>query len=1423
MYLDFIIDLVSEGTCITIECGNEKINGSIVKVNKNLIAINTGKSIIIKKDEEITSVPIINSSDSESLTDATPEKIVKTAIPEKKDDIEDTESSFGPLTAEEMQEKIDKNIVSEEYGTSDKENFVSTNTLENSPQIKIVGKINLDAIPENNRSRFPSKLIGKTTREDKMPEDLLTNSTNPKGGLVSNEEHLQECKNLTMGEYDIAWDIIDTKELNICINIIKKFTSSEEKSLFVNSNATVVETRKKTFKIVTSYSEKPLVVQNKTMVERKLFEELSSFQVGDILPIVILLNKENTNKVILALTPANISYYLDLLENCLGEMHFQQAKLICYLLLNHIESTNARKAIMRLLAALRPVNAFLLSNPRRESNEISDEIHKIPKQLKDIEKSLNALIAAGDIEQALMLINEVLKDKNIESKYVASLLLKRAQAFSSLNRLNDAEEAYVELINHTLKNNGKPNNISHLYTELARLQSSHDVEQAICSIKKSLQYNSANKFAETLLVQLQSNAYMDSREVAADIVLYPTVNSISKMLSVDISEYEFSSSAILNNNGIVTSNIAIDLFELAKLEDKYPAYLEAAKAFQELNIGSYDTKMYLSAVSNYAKQKANYIFSKFKLLVYSRSDDNNIQIKELCRLKDSACSYYIESLNLFEEIEASTLLSILGNYLIMEVAYYRILNKMELTNLFNSSFAEIFVECISSKDYQLEKIVYKTLVSIGSSSLAVWNKLSEIQGGTGRLYAALGHQERKEHIFQVINEVECSDINITQKPSDFLTTSFKQRQDKTKALQKWLATMSSIGLSFYQMEQVEALWSKVKDYEYLFLPTDTEVKSKMDTIISILLPYSSRNPEERTNLMLQAQKIIATQCKFISENTTYYGRTIFYPLLQKWNENIESLYEEKIAKAQPILKVSLDPSYYVEDNNEKFLNIVVTNIGSSTSEGFTMDFAFSNEYIQAIQYRSQQEIPTKGRSIARVKINTLKNIETFGSIDVVITTRAIYQEKTLEPSNTRFTIEKEPESKLGDEDIVWNYGRVTESNLFKGRQQILSDLVYHYKSIDRDKSYILYGLTRTGKTSILKYLEDEIDGARIRLQGKEYVVCTFLWELNEAAEYKKASDFWEYVLYTQIFDHLEKYGIDTTGYKFPTQPRAKDFVLLLTFLHNIGYYPLILVDEFSYIKTLMDDKVINSAFLAAIRQHSLNGLASFIFAGTYDIKDLIRNPKYGITGQLVNSIEMQINEIPKEDAEDLINVMQDKLIFSPEAISHIHKLSGDIPYFIQMICKYCGYYAVENKRRTIGYPDLENVIRKLTGEDKETTQRLKCLPENVFQNNQYNASDPQEVKALISSITYLSKTKSVYARPVGVAELQQLWGEKKVGAFSHKLATSLGLLLEKKIIIQSEDDGLPVYEFSVDLFRRWWAVHHSDIDLVLTSLELASL
>jgi hypothetical protein len=252
---------------------------------------------------------------------------------------------------------------------------------------------------------------------------------------------------------------------------------------------------------------------------------------------------------------------------------------------------------------------------------------------------------------------------------------------------------------------------------------------------------------------------------------------------------------------------------------------------------------------------------------------------------------------------------------------------------------------------------------------------------------------------------------------------------------------------------------------------------------------------------------------------------------------------------------------------------------------------------------------------------------------------------------------------------------------------------------------------------------------------------------------------------------------------------------------------------------LIDDGTINSAFLHSLRQFSLNDLASFVFAGTYDIKTLIRDEKYGITGQLVNAIEEQINDINDEASEDLIEVINDKLSFTPEAIEHIKFLSGKVPYFIQIICKSCGFYASENKRRVIGYPEVEKVVKILIGEIPTSSKSMvKKLPETIFQNNQLSTTDPKEVSVLISSIVHFNKNRVSDPRGVGFSELQKLWADTKISAFRPRLADAINLLKEKKIITQEEDEGIPVYKLNVDLFRRWWAIHHPDINLILTTL-----
>ena len=183
-------------------------------------------------------------------------------------------------------------------------------------------------------------------------------------------------------------------------------------------------------------------------------------------------------------------------------------------------------------------------------------------------------------------------------------------------------------------------------------------------------------------------------------------------------------------------------------------------------------------------------------------------------------------------------------------------------------------------------------------------------------------------------------------------------------------------------------------------------------------------------------------------------------------------------------------------------------------------------------------------------------------------------------------------------------------------------------------------------------------------------------------------------------------------------------------------------------------------------------------------------------------------------------MLEPDLTFSKDAIDRIHALSGDIPYFIQIICKYCGYYAVEHRRATIGFGELEKVVAVLTGEiPKEAGSHIEEISANQFQNNMIGTDDPHEVTALLSSICHLNRDNTFNPRGVSVAELEELWAKNGIEAFRPLLSPAITMLAEKRILARDDTDEYPTYRLSVDIFRRWWRAHHLDLNLELNPLK----
>lgn len=1354
MYLDFISDIAKVGDSITLVTKQQTIEGEIIKISSELIAVKTTNGdVFFCKDEDILDLKI-NTSQTNIL--------------------KNTESNQTILPSADV--------------------------------------INIDSsvVRENNDE------ISQTTIVDGIDQGFVT-----------------------VGKYEEKWDHIEKESLLLIVDEIRHSLTKKEKSTIVASNANVTEIRPRSF-CVSTVEHPKLAVNTYSVIETALMQELSQFSIGDSLPVVIYYHqipKFEVKGVYLTLLPSTIIGYLDLLKQAILEGHYCQAKAICYFLRSQSSNQKVLWKIGKLIKTMKGVNAFF-----KERKERIKSPTKIPKDYKEIEKYLNELTKNGEHLIAISKIDEILENSTVENKYKSSLLLRKAQTYSSITDYKNAQAAYITLIEFNESVGGEPKNLSHLYTELARLQAMDKIglNNAQISAENALKYNPQNKYAATLLDQIKSGSLssvsistnsvsiLDNPEEDKELMLDidDSALTISKMIDIDIKEHKYNHDLVISNGGVSSSSIAESLLQEAKsnkgvdLGEKYPIYLEAAKAFSDLPVGSYDLSKYMESVAFYAVYKANFLFNQFNNSI--KSSKSNILY--LQRLKDSACSYYIESLNLLSNTKTNLLSMILCNYIKLNVAILNYENNqnVDLTGNFN----KIFLSCINNSNAAVNEIVWKTIIEVGAASSNAWNSLWKYTKNVNwrvELKNALKDTSRQKGIYEIINKQNHSDIDTTLSPGSFLKQALSSRQKRVSDYAEILSKIIKEDLNVHLLSSLTELWELLGTYSDLFNNTETESKKQVDKILVILKPYANRNQIERTNLLIQVQRLIEEQLSFINLHTTYYGRTFFFPLLSKWKHIVMNALEKKIADTMPQLVVLADPPYIVDIDGTKVVNLLVKNVGESTAEGCVMIPNIIN---------LSTGVSNKGKSTYKNEIPSGSNLEIpmnlppmmndVEAIKLVMSISPIYQGKELAATEFEFTLEKEPESSLKYEDIPWNDGPIPVEQMFKGRKQILDMLTNHYMSIERDRPYILYGLTRTGKSSILKYLGNLLDKKQIIISGEQYCIATFYWDLSQASSFGNVRDMWEYLLFDQFNEYLDRY-IGVEGYNelaMPEHPRAKELNNALNYLHKKHIYPIFFVDEFSFIKVLMDNSVINPAFLHTLRQFSFEGKAGFIYAGTYDVDALLEDPKYGITGQLVGCKKEQISEIDRDSAEELIQVLGNRLVFTREAINHIHRLSGDVPYFVQMICKYCGFYAVENKRSIIGYPELEHVIKILTGEISSSENSLvKTLPDNVFQNNMFSPADPKEVNVLITSIVHFNRENKEHPRGVSMVELQELWATKKVSAFTAKLADSIELLTKKKVLKDSLDEDLPVYTLNVDLFRRWWSIHHPDISVEIGTIS----
>lgn len=1273
------------------------------------------------------------------------------------------------------------------------------------PGLKILGKIDLSKFEKKNRSHSTTPVY-----KDLNSRQTKTNGNNTQSNKMKTVVNsLQGLASITVPVSEISYE--------------NKFLSAQGRITVVGPTYGFIVGKKT--KTVFRFENKDIIgeISDFSKGDDVVFTPLTTLIKGNPVAVKVLNElsvKELMLKVRELIQDGRSSYKYkakDILYYILDE--FPDYLEASTLLSSITQSNNVNNDIVKpdIVISADTIAALPLKRPAMSEYEC-----------KEMERELAMLIKNGQREECLQKSYDILSRRCPTPKYLKSYLDRIVNTEVALDHTLEAIEALAQLIAFSETQDTKPTSLSHLYISLARmLKKQGKFSEATKALNCAESLNPDSSLVETMREQIKQesefkvNRLVEIEEVELDpMTLVDESIVVSKMLQQDV---EFLASSIeiteIDPQRLLARADNANKDSKKTFETRAQLYLEAAAAFYKR--GDKDSPLYKKAVANYARHKGNSMYLRLQNAVHKFPEN----IEELIAYSDSACNYYTEALGIYNGFGQKRYLQelFLKYFKLRKVSSQIQGGKTPDPDWSSGTLKSNLKECLNDvKSEEFKDFVY-TCISVGSAAEGAWNSLSSDKDGIGPFMSKLANDNFRASAFRVFNLMEQSNISEDVKTNEFLQEIFKHRQDRVNQLAAFFSDRLKWQFSQFDIESFKNEWSSISAFSDILLTTDKKAIAGIDQVINTLLPYANLNDSNRMQRLISSQQTLLKSIEAINDTTTYYGRTFFYQLDNKWLKSISRFIEEKYKESQPKLVVEPDPHFIkINEDGTQHINFVVINTGESTADSFIVKI--SSPYDNAeIQYTDTIDA---GKSAALSW--TLPTCINADSVNISFEVITNYNGRILPALLYENTFEKDSNIPFKSK-IPWTINGVPEANVFVGREEQLNRLIKHYLSKERAHTYIMYGLTRTGKTTILDYLREKIQGQPLA-EDATRTIMAFSWPFQNVS-YKKDHEginerrFWAYLVKTSLYDKLPENIQDAIDASYPNDNIPEivgqnDFLKIIDILNDNKIMPFFTVDEFSNVRTYIKGGTLNASFLSILRDLSLEGKACFIYAGTYDIKELPRNEEYGITGQLVHTRPLEINSISDKDADKLIDSWEE-LKFEPRAKEYIKNLSGRVPYWIQWICLDCGKYATAHNFHHLGFSEVNKVVQVLTGEvssygDESIT--WEKIDEANFQQNQYMPGENEDAElAVISCIAYINRDNYEHTRGVSIKDMRNIWEKYDVSIqFQQKMMDAIKRMVERCTLSEYSDEGRQVFKINVDLFRRYWYASHKNIATYLT-------